>query len=88
MLAGGGVVAGIAGGILLGHRLVPQRRKVLGVRLGKGAFTGHGFDLKPTAKQVSNAGKRMTSVSGQLIRFGDDLQSVGRAAQRVGDSFS
>jgi hypothetical protein len=95
VVAGGAAAAAaaVAGGALLKRQLVPKRRKVLGVTLPKapklnGVMPSNGLDLKPVAKQISKAGKRAASTSQQLHKLSDDVERVGKTAQKVGDSLS
>ncbi|HMI72129.1 MAG TPA: hypothetical protein VK510_19180, partial [Solirubrobacteraceae bacterium] len=80
-----------AGGALLKRQLTPKRRKVLGVPLPSpkidGVFSG-GLDLKPVAKGIAKAGKRVASTSQQVSKLSDDVEQVGKTAQKVGDSLS
>jgi len=94
-IAGGtaAAAAAVAGGALLMRQLMPKRRKVLGVALPKtpklnGMVPSGGIDLKPVAKQISKAGKRAASTSEQLHKLSDDVERVGKTAQKVGDSLS
>jgi hypothetical protein len=94
-IAGGAAAAAaaVAGGALLKRQLVPKRRKVLGVKLPKapkldGVLPSGGLDLKPVATQISKAGKRAASTSEQLHKLSDDVERVGKTAQKVGDSLS
>jgi hypothetical protein len=91
VIAGGAAAAAVAGGALLKRQLTPKRRKVLGVSLPSpkidGVLSG-GFDLKPVAKQISKAGKRAATTSQQLHKLSDDVERVGKTAQKVGDSLS
>jgi hypothetical protein len=97
VIAGGAAAAAaaVAGGALLKRQLMPKRRKVLGVTLPKapklnGVMPSNGLDLslKPVAKQISKAGKRAASTSQQLHKLSDDVERVGKTAQKVGDSLS
>ena len=70
--------------MLLKRRRTPKRRKVLGVSVPDPG----GLDLKPIAKQISKAGKRVASTSRQVGRLSDDAERVGKSTQKVGDSLS
>ena len=92
-IAGGAAAAAaaVAGGKLLKRQLAPKRRKVLGVPVPRpnvdGLFSG-GLDLKPVAKGIASAGKRAAKTSQQLRKLSDDVEQVGKTAQKVGDSLS
>jgi len=92
-IAGGAAAAAaaVAGGALLKRRLAPKRRKVLGVPVPRpnidGLLSG-GLDLKPVAKGIASAGKRAAKTSQQLRKLSDDVEQVGKTAQKVGDSLS
>ena len=86
MIAGGATAAAVAGGALLKRQLAPKRRKVLGVSVPKPKLDS--LDLKPIAKQIANAGKRVTTTSEQLSKLSGDVERVGKTAQKVGDSLS
>jgi hypothetical protein len=81
-----GAAAAVAAGALLRRRLAHQRRTVLGVRLPVDGLVPSGLDVKPIAKGISNAGKRIVKVSHQLAKLSDDVERVGKTAQKVGDS--
>lgn len=91
-LAGGAAAAAAAGGLLLGRQLAPKRRKVLGVQLPKPKSlpkphldglvpSRKAVDLKPIAKRISEGGKQLSKLSGEVDR-------VAKTAQKVGDSLS
>ena len=61
---------------------LPKAPKVNGI------VPSGGLDLKPVAKQISKAGKRVASTSQQLHKLSDDVERVGKTAQKVGDSLS
>jgi hypothetical protein len=79
-------VAGVAGGLLLGRKLMPKRRKVLGVpvpRLGLDELIpSGGLDLKPVAKSVSKARKR--GLDGLIPSGGLDVKSMAKTISKAG----
>jgi hypothetical protein len=75
VLAGGAAVAGIAGGIVLGTKVLGPRRTVLGIPVRKG------LGLQPMAKELHKAGK-------QIGRLTDELAQARKQAQKVGDALS
>jgi hypothetical protein len=75
LLAGGAAAAGLAGGIVLGTRVLGPRRTVLGIPIRKG------LGLQPMAREVHKAGK-------QLGRLTDELAQARKQAQKVGDALS
>jgi hypothetical protein len=89
VLAAGAATA-VAASALLRRRLARKRRTVLGVRLPElpvdGFVPSGRLDVKPIAKGISNAGKRIVEVSHQLAKLSDDVERVGKTAQKVGDS--
>jgi hypothetical protein len=94
VIAGGAAAAAaVAGGALLKRQLAPKRPKVLGVPVPvprpkvDGLLSG-GLDLKPVAKGIANAGKRAAKTSQQLRKLSDEVEQVGKTAQKVGDSLS
>jgi hypothetical protein len=81
--------AAFTGGALLKQKLMPKRRKVLGMTLPTTPkLNGGKLDFKPVGKQLSKAGKRAASVSEQLAKLSGDVERAGRTAQKVGDSLS
>jgi hypothetical protein len=92
VLVTGATAAAAAGGALLKRRLTPKRRKVLGVRVPRpqldGLLPSGGLDLTPIAKGISNAGKRVTKTSQQLAKLSDDVEQIGKTAQKMGDSLT
>jgi hypothetical protein len=77
VIAGGVALAGIAGGIVLGARARPRRRRlpsVNGLDVSK-------LDMKKTAKQVGRASKQF----GELTR---ELRKAGEQAERIGDALT
>jgi hypothetical protein len=92
VLASGATAAAVAGGALLKRQLTPRRRKVLGVSVPTPKLDGFvpsgGLDLKPIAKGISKGGKRVVRTSQQLAKLSDDVERVGKTAQKVGDSLS
>jgi hypothetical protein len=90
VLAGGAAVA-VAGGALVKRQLAPKRRKVLGVTVPRPKMDGllsGGLDLKPVAKGIASAGTRAAKTSQQLRKLSDDVERVGKTAQKMGDSLS
>jgi hypothetical protein len=87
-----GAAAAVAAGAMLRRRLARKRHTVLGVRLPDlpvdGLVPSGGLDVKPIAKGISNAGKRIVKVSHQLAKLSDDVERVGKTAQKVGDSLT
>jgi hypothetical protein len=80
-LAAGATAAAFTGAALLKRRLTPnKRRKVLGVSVAAG-----GADL---AGWLSTAGKRVAKTSQELAKLSNDVEQVGKTAQKVGDSLS
>ena len=92
MLAGGATAAAVAGAALLKRQLTPQHRKVLGVPVQTphldGLVPSGGFDLKAIGKGITKAGKHVVSTSRQLSKLSDDIERVGKSAQKLGDSLS
>jgi hypothetical protein len=89
VLASGAAAAAVAGGALLKRQLAPKRHKVLGVTLPPPPkLDAKKLDLKPLAKQISKAGKKVTATSEQLAKLSGDVERVGKTAQKVGDSLS
>jgi hypothetical protein len=92
VLAGGAAAAAVAGGALLKRQIRPRRRTVLGMSLPRphldGLVPSGRIDLKPVAKQVSNAGKAVTATSQQLAKLSGDAERLGKSAQKFGDSLS
>jgi hypothetical protein len=91
-MAGGAAAAALAGGVLLKRQLAPKQRKVLGVPVPRPRLNGlvpsGGLDMKPIAKGISSAGKRASKTSMQLSKLSDDVERVGKTAQKVGDTLS
>jgi len=91
-LATGATAVAVAGGALLKRQLTPKRRKILGVPVPSphlnGSVPSPRLDVKPIAKGISNAGKRATKTSKQLAKLSDDVERVGKSAQKVGDSLT
>jgi hypothetical protein len=87
----GAAAAAVAGGALVRRQFAPKRRKVLGVTVPRpevdGLLSG-GLDLKPVAKGIASAGKRVAKTSQQLRKLSDEVEQVGKTAQKVGDSLS
>jgi hypothetical protein len=92
MKVAGATAAAVAGGVLLKRRLAPKRHRVLGVPLPPvrldGLIPSDGLDLKRIGKQVNKAGKRAVTASHQLSKLSDDVERVGKTAQKLGDSLS
>ena len=92
MLAGGAAAAAVFAGALLRRQLTRKRRKVLGVHLPElhvdGLVPSGGLDVKPIAKGIKNAGKRIVKTSHQLAKLADDVERVGKTTQKVGDSLA
>ena len=92
VLAGAAAAAAIAGGAALKRQLAPRRRRVLGVsmpalRLDE-LVPSDGPDLKRIAKRVATAGKLVVTTSRRLSKLSDELERVGKATQKLGDSLS
>jgi len=76
--------AAFTGGALLKQKLMPKRRKVLGMSMPAKPKVG----AKPMGKQLSKAGRQAATVGQRLGRLSGDVERAGRTAQRVGDSMS
>jgi hypothetical protein len=80
VMAGGLAIAGIVGGVVLGAKGLPRKRRrfqlpsVSTPDLGK-------LDMKKTTKQVGRASKQF----GELTR---ELRKAGEQAERIGDALS
>jgi hypothetical protein len=87
-----GAVAAVAAGAMVRRRMARKRRTVLGVRLpdlpGDGLVPSGGLDVKPIAKGISRAGKRIVKVSHQLAKLSEDVERVGKTTKKVGDSLA
>jgi hypothetical protein len=79
-------------GILLGRRLMPKRKTVLGIPLPRNGLNGlvasNGINLKSMGKRIGSAGRQITKASEQLGKLSEDVERVGKTAQRVGDRLS
>ena len=76
LVATAAAAAGVAGGIVLGARVLAPDKRVLGVRLGR-----KGIDLKPVAREIKRAGK-------QVGRLNDEIAMAREQAKKVGEALS
>jgi len=68
-----GVAAGIAGGVLLGRSISRRPHKVLGVPVPRKRA-----DLSDVAKAVSDAGKQLGKVAGEVRAARQKAQEIGK----------
>jgi septal ring factor EnvC (AmiA/AmiB activator) len=91
-LAAGATAMTVAGAALLRRQLAPKRRKVLGVPMPTphldGVVPSQAPDLKSIARGISQTGKRVAKAGQQLSKLSDDVERVGKTAQKTGDSLS
>jgi hypothetical protein len=70
LIAGGAAIAGIAGGIILGAKARPRRRKLPSVA---------GLDGKKTRKQVASVSKGFGTFTRELRKAGEQAERIGNA---------
>ena len=79
-MAGGAAIAGILGGIALGAKALPRKRRFPSV---------NGFDLKkldPKKLDVKKTRKQVGRASKQFGEFTRELRKAGEQAERIGDA--
>ena len=70
LIAGGAAIAGIAGGIILGAKARPRRRKLPSVA---------GLNGKKTRKQVASVSKGFGAFTRELRKAGEQAERIGNA---------
>jgi hypothetical protein len=70
MIAGGAALAGIAGGIIIGAKARPRRRKLPSVA---------GLNGKKTRKQVASVSKGFGAFTRELRKAGEQAERIGNA---------
>jgi hypothetical protein len=78
-----GTAAGVVGGAVLGSRFAKKPKKVLGV-----SVPGTGGGLNSVAKEVAKATKQVKRASKQFGDLADEVRTVRKKAEKVGDAFS
>ena len=83
-LAVAGTAAGVVGGAIVGSKLGKKPKKVLGMKLpGTG---GGGID--GLTKQVVKASKEFNKAGKQIGELAEEVRTVRKKAEKVGDAFS
>jgi hypothetical protein len=77
-LAGGAAIAGILGGVALGAKAMPRKRRFPSVN-GLGKVDLKKVDVKKTRKQVGRASKAFGEFTKELRKAGEQAERIGNA---------